>query len=35
MSVENKIIKLRNLINFRNKTDDEIKEYIREQEAKS
>ena len=35
MSVENKIRKLRNLVNFRNKTDDEIKEYIREQEQRA
>jgi len=33
VSIEGKVKQLKNLINFKNKTDDEIKIYIRKQEA--
>ncbi len=35
IDIKNKIIRLKNLKNFRNKTDDEIKEYIRKEEERS
>ena len=35
LSIEKKIIRLKNLINFRNKTDEQIKEYIESEQAKS
>ena len=33
--IQNKIKLLKNLVNFRNKTDEQIKEYIQDQEQKS
>ena len=33
--IQNKIKLLKNLVNFRNKSDEEIKEYIQDQEQKS
>ena len=35
VALQNKINILKNLVNFRNKTDDEIKRYIQDQEQKS
>ena len=35
LSIDKKIIRLKNLKNFRNKTDEEIKQYIQSEEQKS
>ena len=35
VTIENKVKLLKNLINFKNKTDDEIKEYIKQEQARS